>query len=94
LHICNTTLLEKGPLAMELEIELTESLTAPSLTTQPNGRLRLTFHWRDEIKRVLESVTHPLRDEAHDGFLHLWAADESARDFEQLNATTVVIRNR
>jgi hypothetical protein len=39
---------------MELEIELTENLIAPTLTTLPNGCIRLSFHWRDEIRRVLE----------------------------------------
>lgn len=79
---------------MELEIELTEIATEPSLITQPNGRLRLTFHWNDEIRRVLERVTHPLRDEAHDGFLHLWGAEETSRSFEHLDANTVLIRLR
>jgi hypothetical protein len=62
---------------MELEIELTENLIAPSLTTQPNGRLRLTFHWRDEIRRVLELVTHPQRSDVEDGFIELWSCDET-----------------
>jgi hypothetical protein len=79
---------------MELEIELTENLIAPSLTTQPNGRLRLSFHWQDEIKRVLELVTHPLRRDAENGFLELWSCDESSRSFEQINATTVLIRSK
>ena len=79
---------------MELEIEITENLIAPSLTTQPNGRLRLTFHWHDEIKRVLELVTHPLRRDAMDGFLELWSCDETSRSFEQINATTVLIRSK
>jgi hypothetical protein len=79
---------------MELEIELTENLIAPSLTTQPNGRLRLSFHWRDEIRKVLEHVNHPLRGEAQDGFIELWSCDESSRSFEQVNATTVLIRSK
>ena len=76
---------EIEPLAMELEIELTENLISPSLTTQPNGRLRLSFHWRDEIRRVLELVTHPLRNDVQDGFIELWSSDESSRIFEKLN---------
>ena len=79
---------------MELEIELTENLIAPSLTTQPNGRLRLSFHWRDEIRRVLEIVTHPLRNDVQDGFIELWSCDESTRSFEQVNETTVLIRSK
>ena len=79
---------------MELEIELTENLIAPSLTTQPNGRLRLSFHWRDEIRRVLEIVTHPLRNDVQDGFIELWSCDESSRSFEQVNETTVLIRSK
>ena len=79
---------------MELEIELTENLITPSLTTQPNGRIRLTFHWRDEIRRVLELVTHPLRSDVEDRFIVLWSCDESARIFEQVNETTVLIRSR
>ena len=79
---------------MELEIELTENLIAPSLTTQPNGRLRLSFHWRDEIRRVLEHVSHPLRNEVLDGFIELWSCDESSRSFEKLNETTVLIRSK
>lgn len=80
--------------AMDLEIELTEARIHPSLVTQPNGRLRLTFYWHDEIKKVLELVAHPLREETHAGFLTLWAADELSRSFEQLNPTTVLIRHR
>jgi hypothetical protein len=79
---------------MELEIELTENLISPSLTTQPNGRLRLSFHWRDEIRRVLELVTHPLRNDVQDGFIELWSCDESTRSFEQVNETTVLIRSK
>lgn len=79
---------------MELEIELTENLISPSLTTQPNGRLRLSFHWRDEIRRVLEHVNHPLRSDALNGFIELWASDESSRSFEQVNETTVLIRSK
>ena len=79
---------------MELEIELTENLIAPSLTTQPNGRLRLSFHWRDEIRRVLELVTHPMRSDVLGGFIELWSCDESSRSFEQVNETTVLIRSR
>jgi hypothetical protein len=79
---------------MELEIELTENLIAPSLTTQPNGRLRLTFHWRDEIRGVLELVTHPQRSDVEDGFIELWSCDESFRIFERLNETTVLIRSK
>lgn len=79
---------------MDLEIEITENPIAPSLTTQPNGRLRLSFHWHDEISRVLATVTHPLRDAAHDGFLELWASNESERSFEQLSASTVLIRTQ
>jgi hypothetical protein len=79
---------------MELEIELTENLISPSLTTQPNGRLRLSFHWRDEIRRVLELVTHPLRNDVQDGFIELWSCDESTRSFEQVNKTTVLIRSK
>jgi hypothetical protein len=77
---------------MELEIELTENPIAPSLTTQPNGHLRLSFHWQDEIKQVLELVTHPLRKDAENGFLELWSCDEASRSFEQINTTTVLIR--
>lgn len=79
---------------MELEIELTENLISPSLTTQPNGRLRLSFHWRDEIRRVLEHVNHPLRSEALNGFIELWSCDEASRSFEQVNETTVLIRSK
>jgi hypothetical protein len=79
---------------MELEIELTENPIVPSLTTQPNGRLRLSFHWQDEIKRVLELVTHPLRSDAIDGFLELWSCDEASRSFEQIDAMTVLIRSK
>ena len=79
---------------MELEIELTENLIAPSLTTQPNGRIRLTFHWRDEIRRVLELVTHPQSSDVKDRFMELWSCDESARVFEQVNETTVLIRSK
>ena len=79
---------------MELEIELTENLISPSLTTQPNGRLRLSFHWRDEIRRVLELVTHPLRNDVQDGFIELWSCDESTRSYEQVNETTVLIRSK
>lgn len=79
---------------MELEIELTENLIAPSLTTQPNGRLRLSFHWRDEIRKVLELVTHPMRGDVQDGFIELWSCDESSRSFEQVNETTVLIRSK
>jgi hypothetical protein len=85
---------EIEPLAMELEIELTENLIAPSLITQPNGHLRLSFHWRDEIRKVLELVTHPLRSDVQDGFIELWSCDESARSFEQVNETTVLIRSK
>ncbi len=77
---------------MELEIELTENLISPSLTTQPDGRLRLSFHWRDEIRRVLEHVNHPLRSEVLNGFIELWSCDEAFRSFEQINETTVLIR--
>ena len=79
---------------MELEIDVTENLIATSLTTQPNGSLRLTFHWQDEIGRVLELVTHPLRSDSIDGFLELWSCDEALRSFEQINATTVLIRSK
>ena len=79
---------------MELEIELTENQIAPSLTTQPTGHLRLSFHWRDEIRRVLEIVTHPLRNDVQDGFIELWSCDESSRSFEQVNETTVLIRSK
>ena len=79
---------------MELEIELTENLISPSLTTQPNGRLRLSFHWRDEIRRVLEHVNHPLRSDVQDGFIELWSCDESSRSFEQVNEKTVLIRSK
>ena len=79
---------------MELEIELTENLIAPSLTTQPNGRLRLTFHWKDELRRVLELVTHPQRSAVEDGFIELWSRDEAFRIFEQVNETTVRIRSK
>ena len=79
---------------MELEIELTENLIAPSLTEQPNGRLRLSFHWRDEIRKVLELVTHPMRSDVQDGFIELWSCDESSRSFEQVNETTVLIRSK
>ena len=85
---------EIEPLAMELEIELTENLIAPSLTTLPNGHLRLSFHWRDEIRRVLELVTHPMRVDVQDRFIELWSCDESARSFEQVNETTVLIRSK
>jgi hypothetical protein len=84
----------KEPLAMELEIELTENFIAPSLTTQPNGLLRLSFHWHDKIEQVLEAVSHPLREAAHDGFLELWSCDESSRSFEQVNEMTVLIRSK
>ena len=77
---------------MELEIELTENLIAPSLTTQPNGHLRLSFHWKDEIRRVLSLVTHPQRNDVEDRFIELWSSDESSRSFEQIDATTVLIR--
>ena len=79
---------------MEIEIELTENLIATRLTTQPNGRIRLTFHWRDEIRRVLELVTHPQRSAVEDGFIELWSCDESFRVFEQVNETTVRIRSK
>ena len=79
---------------MELEIELTENLIAPSLTTQPNGLLRLSFHWHDKIEQVLEAVSHPLREAAHEGFLELWSCDEAFRIFEQVNETTVRIRSK
>ena len=79
---------------MELEIELTENLIAPSLTEQPNGRLRLSFHWRDEIRKVLELVTHPMRSDVQDGFIELWSCVESSRSFEQVNETTVLIRSK
>jgi hypothetical protein len=84
----------KEPLAMELEIELTENLIAPSLTTQPNGHLRLSFHWKDEIRRVLSLVTHPQRNDVEDRFIELWSSDESSRSFEQIDATTVLIRSK
>jgi hypothetical protein len=84
----------KEPLAMELEIELTENLIAPSLTTQPNGHLRLSFHWKDEIRRVLSLVTHPQRNDVEDRFIELWSSDESSRIFEQIDATTVLIRSK
>jgi len=73
---------------MELEIELTENLIAPTLTTLPS------FHWRDEIRRVLELVSHPLRSDVQAGFIELWSCDESARSFEQVNETTVLIRSK
>jgi hypothetical protein len=79
---------------MELEIELTESLITPSLITQPNGRIRLSFHWKDEIRRVLDLVSHPQRSDVKDGFIELWSCDESSRIFEQLNETTVLIRSK
>lgn len=79
---------------MELEIELTERPTAPSLHTQPDGRLRLTFHWHDEIGRVLSAVTHPMREIAADGFMILWSSDDNARAFEQIDAQTIVIRSK
>lgn len=79
---------------MELEIELTENLIAPSLTTQPNGHLRLSFHWKDEIRRVLSLVTHPQRNDVEDRFIELWSSDESSRIFEQIDATTVLIRSK
>ena len=79
---------------MELEIELTENLIAPSLTTQPNGHLRLSFHWKDEIRRVLSLVTHPQRNDVEDRFIELWSSDESSRRFEQIDATTVLIRSK
>jgi hypothetical protein len=79
---------------MELEIELTENLIAPSLTTQPNGHLRLSFHWKDEIRRVLSLVTHPQRNDVEDRFIELWSSDESSRSFEQIDATTVLIRSK
>ena len=79
---------------MELEIELTENLIAPSLITQPNGDLRLSFHWKDEIRQVLSLVAHPQRDEVEDRFIELWSSDESRRSFEQINATTVLIRSK
>lgn len=79
---------------MELEIELTERPTAPSLHTQPDGRLRLTFHWHDEIGRVLSAVTHPMREIAADGFIILWSSDDNARAFEQIDAQTIVIRSK
>jgi len=79
---------------MELEIAPTENLIAPTLTTLPNGRIRLSFHWRDEIRRVLELVSHPLRSDVQAGFIELWSCDESARSFEQVNETTVLIRSK
>ena len=79
---------------MELEIERTENLIAPSLTTQPNGHLRLSFHWKDEIRRVLSLVTHPQRNDVEDRFIELWSSDESSRSFEQIDATTVLIRSK
>ena len=79
---------------MELEIELTENLIAPSLTTQPNGHLRLSFHWKDDIRRVLSLVTHPQRNDVEDRFIELWSSDESSRIFEQIDATTVLIRSK
>jgi hypothetical protein len=79
---------------MELEIELTENLIAPSLTTQPNGHLRLSFHWKDEIRRVLSLVTHPQRNDVEDRFIELWSSDESSRIFERIDATTVLIRSK
>ena len=79
---------------MELEIELTENMIAPSLTTQPNGHLRLSFHWKDEIRRVLSLVTHPQRNDVEDRFIELWSSDESSRSFEQIDATTVLIRSK
>lgn len=78
---------------MDLEIELTEDLISPSLTTQPNGRLRLSFHWRDEIQNALELVAHPLRSEVRERFIELWSCDETFRSFEQVNKTTVLIRS-
>jgi hypothetical protein len=85
---------EIGPLAMELEIELTEKVIAPSLTTQPNGHLRLRFHWKDDIRRVLELVTHPLRSDFEDGFIELWSSEEASRNFQQMNESTVLIRSK
>lgn len=79
---------------MELEIELTENLISPSLTTQPDGRLRLSFHWRDEIRMVLELVAHPIPSDVLDGFIELWSCDEASRIFEQVNETTVLIRSK
>ena len=79
---------------MELEIELTENLIAPSLTTQPNGHLRLSFHWKDDIRRVLSLVTHPQRNDVEDRFIELWSSDESSRIFEQIDATTVLIKSK
>ncbi len=79
---------------MELEIKLTENLIAPSLTTQPNGHLRLSFHWKDDIRRVLSLVTHPQRNDVEDRFIELWSSDESSRIFEQIDATTVLIRSK
>ena len=79
---------------MDLEIELTERPTTPSLHTQPDGRLRLTFHWHDEIGRVLNTVTHPMREFVIDGFMSLWSSDDDARAFEQVDPQTIVIRSK
>jgi hypothetical protein len=85
---------EIEPLAMELEIELTENVIAPSLTEQPNGHLRLSFHWKDDIRLVLEMVTHPLRSDFEDGFIELWSSEEASRNFQQMNESTVLIRSK
>ena len=90
----NGLVLENGANCVELEIELTERPTAPSLHTQPDGRLRLTFHWHDEIGGVLSAVTHPMREFVVDGFLNLWSSDDEARAFEQVDAQTIVIRSK
>lgn len=64
------------------------------MALQPSGSLRLTFNWQDEIQQVLQSVTHPLRDQHVDGFIELWSANEYERSFEQIDADAVVIRRR
>lgn len=79
---------------MDLEIELRQRCASPFMALQPSGRLRLTFNWQDEIRQVLETVTHPLRDQHVEGFIELWSADGYERSFEQIDADTVVIRRR
>lgn len=79
---------------MDLEIEIRQCCTSPQMELQPSGRLRLTFHWQDEIRHVLELVSHPLRDKHSEEFVELWAADGVERSFEQIDADAVVIRRR
>ena len=79
---------------MDLEIEIRQCCTSPHMELQPSGRLRLTFHWQDVIRQVLELVSHPLRDQHSEGFIELWAADGVERSFEQIDTETVVIRRR